>query len=266
MASFTIKRKHMAIPYVVYMALFIIIPLIIICVYAFTDKNFHFTLANFGQFFTESESVSAFIYSVWVGLLTTAICLIIGFPIAYILSTKKFFNTGGVFIVLFILPMWINFLLRTLAIREIFSFFDLPFGELTTVIGMVYNFLPFMILPIYTVLLKMDRSYIEAAQDLGANSFRVFTKVIIPLAVPGIISGVIMVFMPCISTFVIADLLSRNTIQLFGNLIHMYFMGTPYWNYGAAMAFIMLIIVGVAMFFITKSQKDDVASLKGGIW
>ncbi|MCL1901201.1 MAG: ABC transporter permease [Firmicutes bacterium] len=266
MGRFTLKRKHMVIPYALFMAMFIVVPLIIIAIYAFTDKNFNFTFDNFVKFFTDSESVSAFIYSVWIGLLTTVICLIIGFPIAYILSTKKFFRTGGVFIVLFILPMWINFLLRTLAIREILTFLEIPFGELTTVIGMVYNFLPFMILPIYTVLLKMDRSYIEAAQDLGANSFKVFTKVIIPLSVPGIISGVIMVFMPTISTFVIADLLSRNTLQFFGNLIHMYFMQTPYWNYGAALAFIMLIIIGVAMFFVNKSQKDDVASLKGGIW
>ena len=265
MGRFTLKRKHLVLPYALFMVLFIVVPIIIIGVYAFTDENFNFTLSNFGKFFTDYEAVSAFIYSVWIGLLTTVICLVIGFPIAYILSTKKFFK-GGTLIVLFILPMWINFLLRTLATREIFSFFNFPFGELTAVIGMVYNFLPFMILPIYTVLLKMDRSYIEAAQDLGANSFRVFTKVIIPLSLPGVISGIIMVFMPTISTFVISDLLTRNTMQLFGNLINLYFMGTPYWNYGAALAFIMMIIIGVAMFFVTKSQKEDAATLKGGIW
>jgi len=265
MRSFTIKRKHLGIPYVVFMLLFVIIPLIIIAVYAFTDENMHFTLANFGKFFTDSESISAFIYSVWIGLITTFFCLIIGYPIAYILSTRKFFKSG-VFIILFITPMWINFLLRTLATREIFVFLNMPLGEFTSILGMVYNFLPFMILPIYTVLLKMDKSYIEAAQDLGANSFQVFIKVIIPLSIPGVISGIIMVFMPTISTFVISDLLSRNTMQLFGNLINLYFMGTPYWNYGAALAFIMLLIVGVSMFFMTKVEKEDAAAIKGGLW
>ena len=265
MKSFTIKRKHLGIPYMVFLALFIIIPLFVILYYAFTNANGHFTFANFGKFFTDFESVSAFLYSIWIGLLTTVICLIIGYPIAYILSTKKYFKSG-IIVVLFILPMWINFLLRTLATREIFTFLDLPFGELTAVIGMVYNFLPFMILPIYTTLVKMDKSYIEAAQDLGANTFNVFVKVIIPMSVPGILSGVIMVFMPTISTFVISDLLTRNTMQLFGNLINLYFTGTPYWNYGAALSFIMLIIIGVAMFFVSKFEKEDASTVGGGLW
>lgn len=265
MKRLTIKRKNLGIPYALFMLMFIVVPLILIGLYAFTDEYFHFTFGNFAKFFSDIEAISAFIYSIWIGFLTTFFCLIIGYPIAYILSTNKFFKKSGVFIVLFILPMWINFLLRTLATREIFTFLNLPFGELTAIIGMVYNFLPFMILPIYTTLLKMDRSYIEAAQDLGASPIKVFLKVIFPLSIPGVLSGILMVFMPTISTFVISDLLSRNTMQLFGNLINLYFMGTPYWNYGAALAFIMLIIIGVAMYFVRRFDKDD-ATAGGGLW
>ena len=270
MKRLTIKRKHLGYPYALFMILFIIIPLIIIAFYAFTNwgtgEPFHLTFNNVVKFFTSPNDISAFIYSIWIGFLTTFFCLIIGYPIAYILSTNKFFKRSGVLIVLFILPMWVSFLLRTLATREIFAALNFPFGELTVAIGMVYNFLPFMILPIYTTLLKMDKSYVEAAQDLGANPFRVFIKVILPLSMPGVISGIIMVFMPTISTFVIADLLSFNTIQLFGNLINLSFTGTPLWNYGAALAFIMLIIIGIAMFFVKKFEKEDVAVAGGGLW
>lgn len=265
--GFTIKRGHLGFPYALFLILFVIVPLIFIAIYAFSNRNGQFTFANFGKFFTDVESMSAFLYSVWIGFLTTFFCLIIGYPIAYILSTNKFFKKhNSLLITLFILPQWISFLLRTLATREIFFFVGLPLGELTAVIGMVYNFLPFMILPIYTTLSKMDKSYLEAAQDLGANPFKVFVKVVFPLSLPAVISGIIMVFMPTISTFVISDLLTGNTMQLFGNLINLYFIGTPYWNYGAALAFIMLIIISVAMIFVKKFDREDAAAAGGGLW
>jgi spermidine/putrescine transport system permease protein len=233
--------------------LFIIVPALLILFYAFTDANNHFTFDNFLRFFTESGTRSSFIMSVWVGILTTAVCIAIGYPVAFILARTKVFKAKGL-IVLFILPMWVNFLLRTLATRTLFESLGISPGLGTTIFGMVYNFVPFMILPIYTTLLKMDQSYIEAAQDLGANNVTSFFKVTLPLSLPGMLSGVLMVFMPTISTYAIADILSRNTLQLFGNLIKDY-MYIPNWNYASALAVIMLIIVGVAMAFGSRDKN-----------
>lgn len=260
MKNITITRKNLAVPYAVFMLLFIIVPMIMIICYAFTDAQFNFSFANFGRFFSESQSLAAFVISLWIGLLTTLICLIVGYPVAYILARTKIIKTKAL-IVLFILPMWVNFLLRTLATRTLFESLNIPSGYSTTVFGMVYNFLPFMILPIYTTLLKMDKSLLEAAQDLGANEIKTIFKVVIPLSLPGIMSGVLMVLMPTISTYAIADLLSRNSIQLFGNLINDYML-TSNWNYASALSLIMLIIVGVAMIFTNKDKEDE----ESGTW
>jgi spermidine/putrescine transport system permease protein len=243
------------------MALFIVLPLLLIIYYAFTDKNGSFTLNNFVRFLTENESRSSFIMSIWVGLITTVCCLLIGYPVAYILARTKIVKGKGL-IVLFILPMWVNFLLRTLATRNLFESLNIGLGEFTTVFGMVYNFLPFMILPIYTTLLKMDKSLIEAAQDLGANTTNIFFRVIFPLSVPGVLSGVLMVFMPTISTYAIADLLSRNTFQLFGNLINLHMISAQNWNYSSALSIIMLAIVGLIMAFSNKERKEE----ESGLW
>jgi spermidine/putrescine transport system permease protein len=169
------------------------------------------------------------------------------------------FRTPQVMAMLFILPMWINFLLRTIATVELFHMFGLPLGEGALLFGMVYDFLPFMIYPIYNTLQKMDKSLIEAAHDLGANSREVFTKVTLPLSKPGIYSGIIMVFMPTVSTFAIAELLTRNKITLFGSLIQRAFGegGITMWNYGAALSLIMLVIIGATSFFDQGDSQAD---------
>lgn len=256
------SRKTLSIPYGIFLAVFIVIPLILIVFYAFTDREGNVTFSNFVSFFSNGEAINAFLYSVYVAVITTVCCLVLAFPVALILSNPKL-NKSKVTVVLFILPMWMNFLLRTLAIREMFFFADIRLGEFTTILGMVYNFLPFMILPIYNSLTKIDKSYSEAAEDLGATPLHVLIKVTIPLSVPGIMSGVLMVFMPSISTFVISDLLSVGRIQLLGNLINLNFTTGNNWNYGSAISLILLILIGITM-FITDQKETEKAG--GGLW
>ena len=249
------SRRTWAWPYVLFLVLFVVLPLLLIFVYAFTDPQGHFTLKNFVQFFSTTEAVNTFIYSLAIAMLTTIICLLLGYPAAYIMATAEL-KTPAVMAILFILPMWINFLLRTLATVELFNMFSIPLGEGALLYGMCYDFLPFMIYPIYNTLQKMDHSLIEAAHDLGANGREVFQKVILPLSAPGIYSGIIMVFMPTVSTFAIAELLTRNKITLFGSLIQRAFGegGLQMWNYGAALSLIMLLIIGLTSFF---GEKED---------
>ncbi len=251
-------------PYMLFMAFLVLLPLVLIGIYAFTDMQGHFTIHNFLLFFSKSEAVNTFIYSIAIALLTTMICLVLGYPAAYIMAMRSF-RTPAVIAMLFILPMWINFLLRTIATVELFHMFNLPLGEGALLFGMVYDFLPFMIYPIYNTLQKMDLSLIEAAQDLGANRGKVFTKVVLPLSAPGIYSGIVMVFMPTVSTFAISELLTHNKITLFGSLIQRSFGegGTTMWNYGAALSLIMLVIIAATSFF---GQGDaDVDNQKGGL-
>jgi spermidine/putrescine transport system permease protein len=233
------------------------LPLVLIGVYAFTNPQGEFTILNFVSFFTNSLYLNSFIYSIGIALITTIICLLLGYPAAYIMAMADF-KTPHVIAMLFILPMWINFLLRTIATVELFHMFGLPLGEGALIFGMVYDFLPFMIYPIYNTLQKMDTSLIEAAHDLGANRAQVFTKVTLPLSMPGIYSGIVMVFMPTVSTFAIAELLTHNKITLFGSLIQRSFGegGIAMWNYGAALSLIMLIIIGLTSFF--GGDKEDI--------
>lgn len=258
------NRRSWAWPYILFLLLFVLLPLVLIIVYAFQDPQGHFTLRNFVQFFTTSEAVNTFIYSLAIALITTIICLIIGYPAAYIMATEEF-STPKVMAMLFILPMWINFLLRTIATVELFNMFSIPLGEGALLFGMCYDFLPFMIYPIYNTLQKMDRSLIEAASDLGANRKEIFLKVILPLSTPGIYSGVIMVFMPTVSTFAISELLTRNKITLFGSLIQRAFGegGLSMWNYGAALSLIMLVIIALTSFFGNTDEETD--AQKGGL-
>lgn len=257
------SRHTWAWPYVLFLVLFVVLPLLLIVYYAFTDSAGQFTLYNFLKFFSTSEAVNTLIYSLAIALMTTMICLLLGYPAAYIMATAEF-KVPAVMAMLFILPMWINFLLRTLATVELFNIFGLPLGEGALLYGMCYDYLPFMIYPIYNTLQKMDRSLIEAAQDLGANTREVFTKVILPLSVPGIYSGIVMVFMPTVSTFAIAELLTHNKITLFGSLIQRSFGegGIAMWNYGAALSLIMLIIIALTSFF-DQDKSDD--TQKGGL-
>ncbi len=256
------SRRTWAWPYVLFLVLFVLLPLLLIVVYAFTDPEGHLTIKNFVQFFRTTEAVNTFIYSLAIAMLTTIICLLLGYPAAYIMATSEL-KTPAVMSMLFILPMWINFLLRTLATVELFNMFSIPLGEGALLYGMCYDFLPFMIYPIYNTLQKMDKSLIEAAYDLGANRLEVFTKVILPLSTPGIYSGIIMVFMPTVSTFAISELLTHNKITLFGSLIQRAFGegGLQMWNYGAALSLIMLIIIGITSFFGDKEESPSQAGL-----
>jgi spermidine/putrescine transport system permease protein len=260
MSNWKIKlqsRSTWAWPYAIFLLCLVALPLVLIGVYAFTNPNGEFTILNFVSFFTNSLYLNSFIYSIGIALITTIICLLLGYPAAYIMAMADF-KTPHVIAMLFILPMWINFLLRTIATVELFHMFGLPLGEGALIFGMVYDFLPFMIYPIYNTLQKMDTSLIEAAHDLGANRRQVFTKVTLPLSMPGIYSGIVMVFMPTVSTFAIAELLTHNKITLFGSLIQRSFGegGIAMWNYGAALSLIMLIIIGLTSFF--GGDKEDI--------
>ena len=247
------KRSTWAVPYFVFLVLFVVLPLLLIAVYAFTDAYGSFTLSNITAFFTEPKIVNSFLVSLEVALENTLICILIGYPAAYILADKKL-NRSSLTAVLFILPMWINALMRTLATAEIFNSMGIGLGKGTLLFGLAYDYLPFMIYPIYTILSKMDRSYIEAAQDLGASPAKVFLKVTLPLSMPGVMSGVIMVFMPTVSTFAISEILTNNTIQLFGSIIQEQFNNLM-WNQGAALSLVMLIIIGLST--LLQKNKDD---------
>ena len=251
--KFFSRRRSWSLPYILFMAVFVVMPLVLIMIYAFQSKDGSFSMENFQRFVNQPEAANTFIYSIGIALITTIICLVLGYPAAYILSRMKL-STARLVVMLFILPMWINVLVRTLATVALFDFLSLPLGEGALIFGMVYNFLPFMIYPIYNVLQKMDGSLIEAAEDLGATPRQVFTRVVFPLSAPGIVSGIMMVFMPTISTFAISELLTMNNIKLFGTTIQEN-INNGMWHYGAALSLIMLIIIGITSLF-TDSSED----------
>ena len=253
------KRSRWSIPYVVFMAIFVVLPLLLILVYAFQDGNGHFTLSNITRFFSDSDALGTFAVSIEVAIENTLICILLGYPAAWILANKDL-NKSAVTIILFIMPMWINALMRTLATAELFNTLGVTLGKGTLLFGMVYDYLPFMIYPIYNVLNKMDKSYSEAAQDLGATPWQVFWKVTVPLSMPGVSSGILMVFMPTVSTFAISEFLTNNKIKLFGTIIQEN-INSSMWNYGAALAFIMLIIIGISTLFTGDEEKE----VEGGL-
>lgn len=257
----TFKRSYWSLPYFIFMIVFVALPLVMVGVYAFTDSTGAFTFDNFKRFFTTSEDIKTFAYSIEVAMITTVLCLVIGYPAAWILSNSNL-NRSKVTVMLFILPMWINMLIRTLATVALFDFLRIPLGEGALIFGMVYNFLPFMIYPIYNTLEKLDKSYIEAAQDLGASPASVFAKVTVPLSMHGVISGVMMVFMPTISTFAISELLTLNKVKLLGTTIQEN-INNGMWNYGATIALIMLLIIGVTTLFSDNEDTRD--NEKGGL-
>ena len=276
------RRRNWTVPYALFLLVFVIVPLLLIVFYAFTDEEGAFTLANFRKFMMHPEAMNTFVYSIGIAVITTLVCLLLGYPAAYFLASKDFsknqalfvlillpmwmsqkqFNTSRTMVVLFILPMWVNILIRTLATVALFDFLNLPLGEGALVFGMVYNFLPFMIYPIYNTLQKMDHNLIEAAQDLGANPVKVFGKVILPLSMPGIMSGVVMVFMPTVSTFAIAELLTMNNIKLFGTTVQENIYNGM-WNYGAALSLIMLLLIGITILF--TNEEDGASNESGGV-
>ena len=259
------KRKYLCIPYSVFLILFIIVPVIIIVCYAFTDSNGWFSFQSFIDFFTTWSKINCLIVSVFIALQTTILCLLIGYPLSYFLANRKI-NKNVVLYTLFIAPMWINFVLRTGATRDLLSWLNINGGNypyLATLIGMTYNYLPFVILPLYTTMLKLDKSQIEAASDLGATPFQVFYKTIIPQSFPGIVSACLMTFMPTMSSYVISDTLSEGKITLFGNYIYLDFTNNA-WNDGSFLAFIMLIIIGISMLLTKNVSKEETRG--GGLW
>ena len=245
------SRKTLGIPYAVFLAFFVIIPMLVIVFYAFTDKNMHFSFTNFVRFFSDPTKLSTIVYSIVIALVTTVIALLIAYPIAYILARSRL-KKKFVILMLFVLPMWINFVLRVNALREIFNLISLaPSMEwltsanyFKTVFGMVYDFLPFMILPLYTTIMKIDNSLYEASADLGGNAFTSFTRVTLPLSVPGIMSGVTMVFLPSMTNYVVSDMLGNAKVTIIGKFIYEYF-GTD-WHMGSIVALVLLLVVFVS--------------------
>jgi spermidine/putrescine transport system permease protein len=259
--SFIGRRRNWSIPYILFLSFFVLVPLALIFLFAFTDHEGLFSFANFIKFWMQPEAMNILIYSIGVAIITTILCILIGYPAAYLLSRIDA-RRARLLVILFILPMWINFLIRTLATVALFGFLRLPLGEGALIFGMVYNFLPFMIYPIYNILQKTDPHLIEAAQDLGANPRQVFFRTILPLSVPGISSGIMMVFMPVISTFAIAELLTINNIKLFGTTLQENIYNGM-WNYGAALSLIMLLLVGLTS--LLNSDGNTRADEEGGL-
>lgn len=259
--NFRITRKVFAYPYILFLLLFVVIPLALILVYAFLDAGNGFTFRNFVDLFRDGASLKVLLTSFLVGIITTVLCLILGYPVAYILSK---YRSGKILVLLFVLPMWVNFLIRTLATKAIFIALDIKLGMGTVLFGMVYNYLPFMILPLHTTLSGLDKSYEEAALDLGADKFTVFIKTVLPLSVPGIISGVTMVFIPTISTFAISQFLSDYTIFLFGDSIQTKFSFGMY-GVGSVMSLIMIVLVLISNAVMNRFDKGEINAARG-LW
>ena len=262
-------KKWLAAPYAVWAAGFIIIPLILILYYAFTGEEGGFTLSNFAYVATK-ENIKALGLALWLSLLSTALCLLLAYPLAMILANRNVNQTSFI-VLIFILPMWMNFLLRTMAwqvllekngiINGMLAGIGLPALNIintpaAVILGMVYDYLPFMILPIYNALIKIDNNLIEAAYDLGASKSLVFRKVIVPLSVPGIVSGVTMVFVPSLTTFAISNMLGGGKVNLIGNIIEQEFTASSNWNLGSGLSLVMMIFIVISMAFIEKFDRN----------
>ena len=262
-------KRLLAGPYLFWSVSFIIIPLLMIFYYGLTDKDGAFTLLNIANI-TTPENLKALGLALLLSFVSTVVCLLLAYPLAMILSNLGV-NQSSFIVLIFILPMWMNFLLRTLAwqnllekngvINVILDFLNLPALEIINtpyaiVLGMVYNFLPFMVLPIYNVLAKIDKDVIAAARDLGANNVQTFLRIILPLSVPGIISGITMVFVPALTTFVISDLLGGSKILLIGNVIEQEFKQGSNWHVGSGLSLVLMIFIIISMALIAKYDKD----------
>lgn len=268
----------MSIPYLIWLLIFILIPVLLVCFFAFTVGDsvnfgeFQLSLANFKRFFTPTY-MKVLYKSVKLSGVSTLVCLIVGYPLAYIIANEEG-KRKNILLLLLLIPMWMNFLLRTYSWLSIlgrngfintivtklgFKPLKLVYTEGAVLMGMVYNFLPFMVLPIHSVLVKIDKSIIEAAKDLGANKLKVFTKVIFPLSIAGVLSGITMVFIPAVSTFVISSLLGGNKYNLIGNIIEQQFRYTGDWHFGSSMSIILMVFILITMKFTNRFDND-----KGG--
>lgn len=258
-------------PYAIFMALFVVFPLVLILYYAFTDGTGKFTVANWGTVFSSLENWKTIGVTFLIATLTTVFSILIAYPIAYLLSNSKY-NKNKVLVYIFLLPMWINFVIRTMGLKALINF---AFGSITVhhpyiaiVIGMVYDYLPFAILPLYNQMLKMDKNQIEAAADLGANPFQVFIKTIIPMTIPGIVSAATMTFMPTMSSYVIANKMSENKTKIIGNIIEYWFGESTAingQNVGSVLSLVMLMIIGISL-LIQKAIDAKTDSRKVEIW
>ncbi len=268
------SKKLLAAPYLFWSAAFIIIPLFMVFYYGFIDQSGHFTMENLLAI-TSAEHSKALWLSIELSFISTIICFILAYPLAMILSHMSM-NQNQFIILIFILPMWMNFLLRTLAwqtllektgvINTILSALSLPTLNLINtsgaiVFGMVYNFLPFMVLPIYNSLARMDQDVINAAKDLGANSVQTFTRVIFPLSIPGVISGVTMVFVPALTTFVISAILGGSKILLIGNVIEQEFTQASNWRLGSGLSIVLMVFIIISMIVTAIFDKDGEGSM-----
>ncbi|MBR6791790.1 MAG: ABC transporter permease [Ruminococcus sp.] len=263
------KLKMFSVPYLVWMVIFILVPLLMVAYFAFTGEDGGFTLSNVSSV---GQYANIFVRSIWLSVIATVICLVIAYPVAFILSRMEKHKQGTMLMIV-MLPMWMNFLLRTYAwmtllgnngiINNILEFIGIgPFKLINTsgavVLGMVYNYLPFMILPLYSVMEKIDKSVLEAASDLGCNSRSVLFRVIVPLSLPGITSGITMVFVPAISTFIISRMLGGGSNLLIGDLIEMQFLGNSYNPHlGAAISLVLMVIILVIMTIMNQFSPDD---------
>lgn len=259
------SRAQLCIPYGIFLVCFVLAPLIVIIRYAFTNGEGQFTLENLIGFFTSANTIGTLVYSFGIAVVTTCVCLLLAYPIAYILARSQF-QHKSVILMIFIMPMWINFTLRITALKEILTVIEgnLAFHPfLNTIIGMTYDFLPFMILPIYTTLLKLDNSLLEAASDLGADAIQTFIKVTLPLSVPGIISGIMMVFLPSMTNYVVLDMLYNST-YIMGSLIGAYFSAYD-WHNGSMIALVLLMIILIFTLLTGRHADEDAGSSRGGV-
>ncbi len=287
-----VKRSLFASPYTLWMILFTVLPCILVAYYAFTDANGAFTLENFMSFWDSNHAknqlyasmgeaaaayitrgtvnVDTLVYSLWMAFLCTVICLLLGYPAALFMADRNM-KIGPTIVILFIIPMWMNFLLRTIAWMSIledqglinqvlrwlgFDGVKLMYNSGAVLLGMVYNFLPFMVFPVYTSLSKLDPKLGEAAQDLGCNEWRTFTRVTAPLSLPGVISGITMVFMPSVTTFFIPRILGGGNTMMFGDLIESKFLTEGNWNVGSALSMIMMVLILISLGILRKFDPE----------
>ncbi|MBE6840642.1 MAG: ABC transporter permease [Ruminococcus sp.] len=263
------QLKVLSVPYLVWMVIFILVPIIMVAFFAFTNEDGSFTIKHISDV---GQYANIFVHSIWLALIATVICLVLAYPIAFIISRMEKHRQGTMMMIV-MLPMWMNFLLRTYAwmtllgnngiINHLLGMVGLgPYKLINTsgavVLGMVYNYLPFMILPLYSVMAKIDKSVIEASRDLGCNSVNVLFRVIVPLSLPGITSGITMVFVPAISTFIISRMLGGGSNLLIGDLIEMQFLGNSYNPHlGAAISLVLMVIILVIMTVMNQFSPDD---------
>ncbi|MDO4484766.1 MAG: ABC transporter permease [Clostridia bacterium] len=299
MIAVSVKRNHgirrplFASPYILWIVIFTVIPVILIGYYALTDVNGKFTLDNFRSFWDSnyimreqlrsmagdemantiargSVNIDTLVYSLWMAFLCTVMCLLLGYPAALFMADKNI-KMGATVVVLFIIPMWMNFLLRTIAWMSLLednglinNFLEwigvgrlqLMYKQSTVLLGMVYNYLPFMVFPIYTSLSKLDPKLGEAAQDLGCNEWRTLYKVTMPLSLPGVISGITMVFMPSVTTFFIPRVLGGGNTQMFGDLIESTFLTAGNWNLGSALSLVMMILILISLSILRRADPN----------